>query len=91
MEKNAWNRQEKLMPLMGRRLKLEKTNNKWFETQDSISYWVVFSHPKTIAFAILICHSKDIKFLRFTNKIHTWSKYYIIAYYHMQLTYAQFQ
>ena len=40
MEKNAWNRQEKLMPLMGRRLKLEETNNKWFETQDSISYWV---------------------------------------------------
>jgi hypothetical protein len=38
-----------------------------------------FRSPKTIANAILICHSKDIKFLRFTNKIRTWSKYYIIA------------
>lgn len=24
----------------------KKTNNKWFETQDSISYWEVFSMPK---------------------------------------------
>ena len=26
----------------------KKTNNKWFETQDSISYWDVFSRPKII-------------------------------------------
>ena len=24
----------------------KKTNNKWFETQDSISYWEDFSKPK---------------------------------------------
>ena len=26
----------------------KKTNNKWFETQDSISYWVEFSKPKIV-------------------------------------------
>ena len=26
----------------------KKTNNKWFETQDSISYWEDFSKPKII-------------------------------------------
>ena len=26
----------------------KKTNNKWFETQDSISYWEDFSHPKIV-------------------------------------------
>ena len=26
----------------------KKTNNKWFETQDSISYWEVFSKPKIV-------------------------------------------
>ena len=26
----------------------KKTNNKWFETQDSISYWDLFSHPKIV-------------------------------------------
>ena len=26
----------------------KKTNNKWFETQDSISYWEDFSKPKIV-------------------------------------------
>jgi type I restriction-modification system DNA methylase subunit len=26
----------------------KKTNNKWFETQDSISYWDDFNHPKIV-------------------------------------------
>ena len=26
----------------------KKTNNKWFETQDSISYWEDFNHPKIV-------------------------------------------
>lgn len=30
----------------------KKTNNKWFETQDSISYWDVLSHP-----AVTLCRT----------------------------------
>ena len=33
----------------GERIKArKKTNNKWFETQDSISYWDLFSQPKIV-------------------------------------------
>ena len=36
----------KTYTLNGQKVKARKrTNNKWFETQDSISYWVVFVPP----------------------------------------------
>ena len=37
----------------------KKTNNKWFETQDSISYWDDFSQPKIIYMEIQTDNEKD--------------------------------
>lgn len=37
----------------------KKTNNKWFETQDSISYWGDFNRPKVI-WKIIGCFSTGI-------------------------------
>ena len=45
----------------------KKTNNKWFETQDSISYWEDFSSPKIMwAETMRIRRSNDERFPRFS-------------------------
>lgn len=38
----------------------KKTNNKWFETQDSISYWDEFSKPKIVWGNLNVCGSYAI-------------------------------
>ena len=53
----------------------KKTNNKWFETQDSITYWDVFSKPKII-------YPNMTKFMPFvydTNGMMTNQKCFIIT------------
>ena len=49
----------------------KKTNNKWFETQDSISYWEDFSKPKLfyadITQQLNFCFCRDIMFCNNTT------------------------
>ena len=61
----------------GERIKSrKKTNNKWFETQDSISYWEDFNKPKLfyadISRHLNFCFCRDIMFCNNTT-------YFIVA------------
>ena len=53
----------------------KKTNNKWFETQDSISYWEDFNRPKIIYPNM----TKYMPFVYDTNHIITNQKCFIIT------------
>jgi len=49
----------------------KKTNNKWFETQDSISYWEEFSKPKIVWAETMRRHKNtDERFPRFSYDIN---------------------
>ena len=61
----------------------KKTNNKWFETQDSISYWDDFNRQKIIYPGIMrIAKSNQLNFPRFAmdiDKFHFGNDCYFIV------------
>ena len=69
----------KIYVVNGKKIKArKKTNNKWFETQDSISYWDDFSKPKIfyadITQNLCFCKCDDIMFCNNTTYFMTSTK-----------------
>ena len=54
----------------------KKTNNKWFETQDSISYWEDFSRPKIVWARLMRIAQSDID--AFPRFCHVPEGYYVV-------------